>query len=596
MKVLKILPLTKPVHANVAVPGSKSYTNRALIIAAMTPDPVTLVNSLMSDDTTAMISCLRALGIKIIVKPRSIRVFNTIANVRDLDYELNADLSGTTIRFMLALSTIIPGRQTLRGQAGLQKRPIGDIVTALSELGANIEYLDRVGYPPVRVLSSRLSAGKVTIKGNQSSQYLSAMLMIAPLIGDMTIEVAGVLISKPFIAMTTNIMNEFGVRVNSQHNTYHIADHQSYKNTEYAVEGDVSSASYFAAIAQLTRSTITLQNTNPHSQQADMGFLKILEQMGSVITYDSNTITVRGGGVQPVTVDMRDCPDQAQTLAVLAAFAPGVTTISGIKSLRIKETERVKALQSELQKMGIKTSATDNSLTIHGGNPHAASIATHGDHRMAMSFAVAGSQLPGMTIQNPDVVSKTFPGFWQQLSNIGIKISSIQPNIVLIGMRGCGKTTVAAAVAKKIKRECLDLDSIMVKKLGMNTYDIVKKYGWDYFREHESAIAMELSRTQNKVISTGGGIILKPENITALKQSGVVILLRTSKSVLVERLANSHHRPPLTRAKTLDAEVQQVLEARRLLYEAAADIIIDTDSLRPAEVSRQILLRMEMGT
>jgi 3-phosphoshikimate 1-carboxyvinyltransferase len=225
--------------------------------------------------------------------------------------------------------------------------------------------------------------------------------------------------------MTLGIMQSFGASVDEDDQTYRVKP-QAYKCTEYTIEGDVSSASYFFAIAALTGSTLTVKNLNPQSQQADMGFLRILQTMGLTSSPGDKAITFQGTGVRAVSFDMRDCPDQAQTLAVLAAFVDGATTIAGIQSLRIKETERIKALQQELVKMGIKTEATPDSLTIYGGEPRPASIATYDDHRMAMAFAVAGTKLKGMEIQEPDVVTKTFPDFWKELASIGVKLKEVK--------------------------------------------------------------------------------------------------------------------------------------------------------------------------
>lgn len=423
MKYLKLIPLDGPAEARLSLPGSKSYTNRALVLAAMTRQPVKIYGPLFSDDTQAMISCLQTLDIGIEAGEDFINVSGDITAVADRDYDLDAGLSGTTMRFMLALCAVLPGRQTLRGQKRLQERPVGSLVNALRQLGANIDYLGEEGYPPLLVSAPKLAAGNVTISGRESSQYLSALLMVAPLVGAMEIEVEGELISGPYVDMTVEAMRQFGVMVSGDSRVYHIAGGQQYSCSEYAVEGDVSSASYFFAIAALTGSTLTLDNISLDSLQADIGFLEILRSMGNVVTGGDNEITIEGKAVQAVNADMRACPDQAQTLAVLAAFAAGTTHITGVKSLRIKETERVRAVQQELDKMGIKTAATADTLTIHGGNPRPARIATYNDHRMAMAFTVAGAKLPGMVIQEPDVVNKTFPDFWQELESIGVGIS-----------------------------------------------------------------------------------------------------------------------------------------------------------------------------
>ena len=424
MKYIKISPLGHPVKATLTMPGSKSYTNRALLLAAMTPGPVKITNPLLSDDTRAMIACLEALAVKVEQLDGFIEVSGDISAVEDRDYNLNADLSGTTMRFMLALCSMLPGRQTLHGGARLHERPIGKLVEALRQLGANIDYLGQDGYPPLLVSAPGLKSGKVRLDGSESSQYLSALLMIAPLVGDLSIEITGGLISKPYADMTIETMKEFGVSaVNDNYERYTVAGGQSYTCSQYNVEGDVSSASYFFAIAALTGSTLTLENMNPESLQADMGFLKILEDMGNSVTASQQSITLDGKGVRPVNVDMQNCPDQAQTLAVLAAFAGGTTTINGIGSLRIKETERIKALEQELAKMGIDTSSTTDSLTIRGAQPKPAVIATYNDHRMAMAFAVAGTKLSGMAIEEPDVVGKTFPDFWKKLEAIGVGLT-----------------------------------------------------------------------------------------------------------------------------------------------------------------------------
>jgi 3-phosphoshikimate 1-carboxyvinyltransferase len=426
MKYMEISPLEHPAKATLVMPGSKSYTNRALLLAAMTNGPVKITGPLLSDDTQAMISCLQALGVEIDVQQGFIEVKGDVMSVADRDYDLDADLSGTTMRFMLALCAVLPGRQTLRGGERLQERPVGSLAEALKQLGASIDYVGETGYPPVLVSTPKLTGKRVKISGHESSQYLSALLMVAPLAGGLEIEIEGELTSKPYVDMTIEAMRQFGVKVETHNNVYLVARSQNYNCSEYAVEGDLSSASYFFAIAALTGSTLTLDNINPGSLQADIGFLEILETMGNAVTNDTNAITIEGKAIQCVSVDMRDCPDQAQTLAVLAAFADGQTTLKGVESLRIKETERVQALQQELSKMNIQTSSTPDTLIIEGGQPKPAVIATYNDHRMAMAFAVAGTKLSGMVIQEPDVVSKTFPGFWDNLKAIGVGINQTE--------------------------------------------------------------------------------------------------------------------------------------------------------------------------
>lgn len=343
--------------------------------------------------------------------------------IRDGEYKLNAKLSGTTIRFLLALSCVIPGKKYISGEESLNNRPIGELAGALKDLGAEIEYLKKPGYPPLVVKSSSLKLKKTRLHGDISSQFFSALLMIAPIIGGIEIEVMGNQISKPYINMTIELMKYFGVSVkNLDFKKYEVDSTQQYVKKDYVVEGDYSSAGYFLAIAALTKSKLTLKNLSSDSIQADKNFLKVLEELGNQIKFEGENLIIEGNGVKAINVNMENCPDQAQTLAVLLSFAKGKSVISGIRSLRVKETERILALQNELSKMGIKTESTIDTLTIYGGDPKAVEINTYNDHRMAMSFAVAGTVLEGMVINNPEVVTKTFPEFWEKLKSIGVGV------------------------------------------------------------------------------------------------------------------------------------------------------------------------------
>ncbi|MEI8329584.1 MAG: 3-phosphoshikimate 1-carboxyvinyltransferase [Chlamydiia bacterium] len=412
--------LKEPKEATVTMPGSKSYTNRALIMAALTQGPVSLIHPLYSDDTNAMIECLRILGIDIETLENEIIVHTDISAVEDKNYTLFAYDSGTTVRFMLALLCLVPGIKTIQGSSRLNDRPIQDLVEALQQIGAVITYCDKQGQLPVTVYSSSLSGPSVYLKGDISSQFCSALLLIAPYLSNgLLIQNTGALISKPYIDMTISCMKEAGVEVQTEEDkNYRIAKGQSYQQTKYTIEGDFSSAGYFFAIAALTQSRILVENLSASSLQADRKLLPILAQMGNTIIYQDTGVCVQGKQILPLDIDMESCPDQVMTMAVLAAFAKGVTTISGVRSLRVKETERVIALQASLGKMGIKTDATHDTLTIYGGSPRAATIDSYNDHRIAMAFAVAGMYLPGMVILDPNVVHKTFPTFWEVVRSL----------------------------------------------------------------------------------------------------------------------------------------------------------------------------------
>jgi 3-phosphoshikimate 1-carboxyvinyltransferase len=400
----------------IRVPGSKSYTNRALIMAALTKGPVSLLSPLYSDDTEAMIRCLSALGIAIERESDKIIVHGDVASIAEGTYHLYAADSGTTVRFLLPLLCITPGIKTLAGSPRMNERPIKDLVDALRELGAEIEYGEKKGQLPVKVTSSSLSGDHVRIKSDLSSQFCSGLLLIAPYFREgLTIEIVGSLISKSYVDMTVRCMRDWGVVVTGN---YQIPPGQKYTKEQYLIEGDYSSAAYFFALAALTQSTIVVENLEPASSQADRRFLSILETMGNVVTCVGKGIRIEGKQVAPLGVDMEDCPDQVMTLAVLAAFAPGVTRITGVRSLRLKETERVVAIKTELQKMGIRTEDTHDTLTIYGGDPKPAVIETYNDHRIAMAFGIARVRLPEMKILHPEVVSKTFPTFWTLLHEL----------------------------------------------------------------------------------------------------------------------------------------------------------------------------------
>jgi 3-phosphoshikimate 1-carboxyvinyltransferase len=585
METLVLKPLNKPTITSVDVPGSKSYTNRALLIAAMIKNTVVISKPLFSDDTRAMTGCLEKLGIDLQITENAIRVCGDISQVLDKEYDLNCLLSGTTIRFMLALCTVIPGVQVLYGENRLNERPIADMVDALVELGATIEYLSEVGFPPIRVSSHSLTTKPVRIKGSSSSQYISAMLMIAPLLEGLHITTDGQVVSKPYIDMTLATMNQFGVKVSrNAYETFSISP-QEYSGNCYTVEGDISSASYFFAIAVLTKSTITVQNTNPNSIQADMNFLKILERQGNIVTNTDTSITVKGIGPQSLNVDMEHCPDQAATLAVLCAFANGDSTITGIQSLRIKETERVVALEAELAKMNIKTESTESTITIHGGNPRPALIDTYDDHRMAMTFAVAGTKISGITIDNPGVVSKTFPNFWKEYGRLAHASVLPKKNIVLIGLRGSGKTTTALTLGKVLHKTVIDVDQIITAKAGMEIRQIVNDHGWAYFREQELIAISELKDSQDLIIATGGGVVLQRQNIDILKKNGLVFWLQATPATLTERIGTLSNRPALTNKKSIVTEMIEIAKKRDHLYRKAANHIIVTDKLTFTQVA-----------
>ncbi len=584
----------KNIKARIAIPGSKSYTNRALLLAAIASNQVEIINPLLSDDTEAMIGCLRELGIDIQVGRNSVKVNGSIRDIKNKKYKLNARLSGTTIRFILALLCIVPGTKILAGDAGLNKRPIGPLVEALRQLGAKIEYLGKEGYPPLLIKSSKLNSGDMAVNGEISSQYISALLMILPCLPKTKIKIIGEQVSKPYIDMTIDTMKTFGAEIkNENYQNYEAISAGGYSLKKYTVEGDYSSAGYFFAVAGLTGSKITVDNLNPESLQPDKKILSVLEGMGNQVEYHKTSVTLTGKGVRPVSVDMNDFPDQAQTLAVLAAFAKGKTVLSGLQSLRVKETDRLQAIINELKSLKIKTELKNNTLAIYGGNPKPALIKTYGDHRMAMSFAVAGAKLRGMEIENPEVVAKTFPLFWESLASLGVDLEKTNSrNIILIGMRGSGKSAILKLLAKKLKIKSVDTDTLIISHAGMSIPKIVQKKGWKYFRDIESKIIKEIPSSGN-VIATGGGSILRKENAEYLKKKGVFVFLDASTDVLLKRNKKALKKPRLTDKKTVEQEIRALIKERIPVYRKLANITVSVDKKTPKNIVEEIIKKLK---
>jgi 3-phosphoshikimate 1-carboxyvinyltransferase len=476
----------------------------------------------------------------------------------------------------------------------LNRRPVKDLVDALRDLGVEIDYLEQEGYPPVRVTSSVMRSQRLRVSGSTSSQYISALMMIAPLIQSegkpIVIELPEAPISQPYLDMTLDIMRAFGVTATHQaYQRFEIPAGQSYHTASYTVEPDASSAAYFAAIATLTRSTIRLKNLNPQSVQADMRFLEILQQMGTTVHREESDLIVTGHGVKALQVDMCDCPDQAQALAVLAAFAEGVTRIEGLQSLRVKETDRIAAVETELRKMGIAVDAEQDALVIHGGQPQAAQIATYGDHRMAMAFAVAGAVLPNLRVENPAVVNKTYPEFWQALQALGVQVSEAElkrdPKIVLIGFMGAGKSSVAQLLSQQHGLTLVEMDDWILRQSGRSSVaDIFDQDGEAYFRVLEAQVAQSLKHQANVVISTGGGVIMNPQLMADLTESATVIWLDTKLESVLSRLNHQTDRPLL---RDLE-KAAQLYEARLPLYQQAAQVRVVTDDRTPQAVVDEI--------
>jgi 3-phosphoshikimate 1-carboxyvinyltransferase len=427
METINILPLPHPPDACVRVPGSKSLTNRALLLAALADGKTGIENALFSDDSQYFFRALQMLGFEVAVEPEK-----TSMEVRGLGglipvqkAELFVGNAGTAMRFMTAMLTLGNGKYILDGEPRMRERPIGDLIDALAQLGASVEATSGQGsaiFPPVRITASGLPGGRTRIAGDISSQFLSALLMIAPYAqSTVEIEVVTELNSKPYVDMTLAVMSGFGVEVQRErYRRFMIRPSRYASPGAYQVEPDASAASYFFAAPALCGGRVCVERISRRSIQGDIAFLEFLARMGCTIEECDRGIRVTGSeDLRGIDVDMRDIPDTAQTLAVLAPFASTPTRIRGIASARVKECDRISATCNELARLGVRVEEHQDGMTIHPcAEVQPASIQTYNDHRVAMAFSLVGLRIPGITIQDPGCVTKTFPTFFDVLDEL----------------------------------------------------------------------------------------------------------------------------------------------------------------------------------
>jgi 3-phosphoshikimate 1-carboxyvinyltransferase len=419
---LEIQPLPQPINATVTVPGSKSYTNRALPIAALANGASLLTGALFSDDTHYMTTALHGLGFEI----RGDEAENTFT-VQGTNGRVPRDAakvfvgnSGTTARFLTPLMALGHGTFELDGVPAMQKRPIQPLLDALNTLGARASSVRDTGCPPIRVAANGLRGGTVKMRGDLTSQVFSALLMSAPYFErGIRLEVEGELVSKPYLEVTAQTMKAFGVNLEIDRFERFTVHPGAYTATNYAVEPDASAASYFFAAAAVTGGRVVVPGLGRDSLQGDLNFVRVLERMGCTVNQTQTQTEVIGTkDLRGIEIDMSQISDTAQTLAAVAPFASSPTRITGIGFIRRKETDRIGAVLRELQRLGVVAIEESDGLIIHPGTPKPARVETYDDHRMAMSFAILGLRAPGVTILEPGCVSKTFPKFFEVLETL----------------------------------------------------------------------------------------------------------------------------------------------------------------------------------
>lgn len=423
MTFIEMQPVTSPVCGVIRPPGSKSITNRAMVMAALASGPLQMTGVLDSQDTRVMIESLRRLGFTV-----EQDIEKCICTVHGLGGRIpaeSADLwlenSGTSIRFLTSLCALGQGTYRLDGVERMRQRPIADLVAALGPLGASIRFEQPDSKcPPIVVdgCNGHMRGGATTIHGDISSQFLSSLLMAAPACSKpVHVTVDGDLVSKPYILMTLQMMQAFGASVQYPDDlSSFFIQPQPYVAGTYDIEPDASAASYFFGAAAVTGGEVTVTGLSRHALQGDVGFAEALQRMGCEVSWQSDRITVKGRPLHGIDIDMNAISDTAQTLSAVAVFANSPTTIRNVGHMRHKETDRIAAVVTELQRAGIQAEEMTDGLRIFPGTPQPAEIDTYDDHRMAMSFSLLGLKVPGIRILDPGCTAKTYPRYFEDLA------------------------------------------------------------------------------------------------------------------------------------------------------------------------------------
>jgi len=416
-----------PFRQSLHLPGSKSITLRDFVLASLADGTSEVAYPGICDDTLRMEQALKQLGIPIESDKTSKRIQGQGGTFTTGKVQLHLGLSAASTRLLLALSILRQDKTILDGFPPLRARPNRYLLDALVELGATIEAIDH-SYLPISVMGPQQYGSAVSLRGDQSSQYFSALLIIAPLLPQgLQIQVEGELVSKPYIDITIDEMKKFGVTVENDHYQRFFVQPQTYQPANVLVEGDASAASYFAALATLHGGTITVQNLGTSTRQGDFRFFQLCERLGAKVEYQEHTTTITGppgGKLTPIheEIDMESMPDVAPTFMMIAPFLPGKTKITGLATLRIKECDRIAVPANHLQRLGIEVIEGEDFIVIGEWNPNTftpgLSLATYDDHRIAMSFAVLGSKIGHIHILDPDCVNKTYPRFWEDFEKL----------------------------------------------------------------------------------------------------------------------------------------------------------------------------------
>lgn len=423
--VYRVQPLNAPVSLSVSVPGSKSITNRALLLAALADGKSVLNGVLFSDDSRHFLSCLQELGFPVSIdeEAHTVSVTGFGGVIPKKEASIYVGSAGTAARFLTAMLGLSDGTYHLDASAQMKKRPMKPLLDSLSSIGVTITYEEKEGFFPFTIHGSAHTRNTITVDIESSSQFLSALLMSAPMKPEgLTISLTGGKHALSYVAITTKMMAQFGCcTATPNEGCYLVPAHSSYKPQHYQIEPDVSAACYFYAMAPLLGGNVHVRHVHTASMQGDIRFLSILKELGCHLAEDENGITVSCSAPRSyngLCLDLSDCSDQTMTLAVLAAFAATPTTIRNIAHIRFQECNRIEAIVKELTRVGITCHELDDGILIEPGTPHGAAIETYEDHRIAMAFSLIGLVTPGIEIKNPSCCKKTFENYFQMLDEI----------------------------------------------------------------------------------------------------------------------------------------------------------------------------------
>ncbi|DAZ95245.1 TPA: hypothetical protein N0F65_002357 [Lagenidium giganteum] len=600
----------KPATGTLRVPGSKSISNRVLLLAALGRGECRISGLLHSDDTQVMMTALLQVGAKfaweddgaVLVVQGTGGQFDVVAD----GHEVYLSNAGTAARFLTTTMTLVPtttpeGRLVVTGNSRMKERPIGPLVDALRANGCDLKYLEGEGCPPVAIRSTGLRGGVMHLAGKVSSQYVSSVLLSAPYAREpLVLELAEEHpTSLPYILMTTQLMRTFGIDVETlAPNKYKVPTGVYTNPARLDVEVDASSATYPLALAAITGGNVTVEALGNGSLQGDAAFHTLLRDMGCTTTQNEHTTTVQGPApgtpLKAVDIDMETMTDAFMTAVALAAVADGTTHITGIANQRVKECNRIEVMVTELTKLGVECGELPDGIWVKGtagrtDHLRSAHIACHNDHRIAMSFAVLGAVVPNVIITDKECTDKTYPEYWDDVQRkLGLQVAPVledatqanaadqaqegqeAPALFVVGMRGAGKSSLAKAAAQTLGLTVLDMDAELEREFGESIAEFVARHDgqWQAFRQRERALLLRLlaAPPARTIVACGGGVVETPELVAALAAYPYVVHVHRAIDDVIAGLisAESSHRP------SLGETPEQLWQRRRPLYERSA--------------------------